>query len=61
MKNLNTTTRVYVGLGSDPRRNHVLYADFTIPAMRGDIYHILISTARDCIGEWLFATGTLFK
>ena len=60
-KNVNTTARVYVGLGSDPRTNHVLYADFPVPAMRQDIHHISISTASDCIGEWQFATGTRFK
>ena len=59
-KNHNTTYRVYVGLGSDPRTNHVLYADFGRLLARRNIYYILISTATDCLGEWQFATGTLF-
>ena len=51
---------VYVGLGSDPRTNHILYADICRPLKRRTIHHILISTASDCVGEWQFATGTLF-
>ena len=59
--NLTNTYRVYVGLGSDPRTNGVLYADLIRAAKRKHIHHILISTASDCLGEWQFATGTLFK
>ena len=53
--------RVCVGLGSDPRTNHVLCADFGIPQMRRNIHHVLISTASDCLGEWQFATGIPFE
>ena len=58
-KNPNAPLRVYVGSGSDPRTNRILYADFCrLPQIR-NIHHILISTASDCLGEWQIATGTL--
>ena len=60
-KTLYDGYKVYVGLGSDPRTNHVLYADISRPRSRRNIHHILISTASDCFGEWQFAAGTLFN
>ena len=57
--NFNGTHRAFVGLGSDPRTNNVLYADFRGPLLNRTIHHILISTASECFGEWQFATGTI--